>query len=277
MLQRILTGAVALIVFIPVLFLSSTIVFNVVIGLLSFVGVYEMLRCTGHLSHWFLSVPALMYSIAGPLLARTRFSTSYGLLFSITLVFMFLLLFVHVFESERINTSDISTVFMTTVYITVAFTSIIKLRDVSGIGGYIYLYIVIGAWVTDTFAYFCGRFFGKHKLIPKVSPKKTVEGAIGGVIFCALAYVLYSLILEKSYGLAPNYLQIFLIGAVISVVSQLGDLAASAIKRNYGIKDFGSLFPGHGGVLDRFDSILAVTPVLFMLIGNTGVINIFNQ
>ena len=190
---------------------------------------------------------------------------------------MFLLLFVHVFESERINTSDISTVFMTTVYITVAFTSIIKLRDVSGIGGYIYLYIFIGAWVTDTFAYFCGRFFGKHKLIPKVSPKKTVEGAIGGVIFCALAYVLYSLILEKSYGLAPNYLQIFLIGAVISVVSQLGDLAASAIKRNYGIKDFGSLFPGHGGVLDRFDSILAVTPVLFMLIGNTGVINIFNQ
>ncbi len=277
MLQRIITGAVALIIFIPVLFLSSTIVFNIVIGILSFVGVYEMLRCTGHLKHWFLATPALMYSIAGPLLARTRFSTSYGLLLSITLIFMFLLLFIHVFKTDKINTSDISTVFMTTVYITVAFTSIIKLRDVANIGGYIYLYIFIGAWVTDTFAYFSGRFFGRHKLIPKVSPKKTVEGSLGGIIFCALAFVLYSFILERAYGLSPNYVLIFIIGAIISVISQLGDLAASAIKRNYGIKDFGSLFPGHGGVLDRFDSILAVTPILFMLIGNIGVANIFNQ
>ena len=104
---------------------------------------------------------------------------------------------------------------------------------------------------------------GKHKLIPDVSPKKTVEGAIGGVVFCVLAMVVFGLVVNNiKSGLRANYLMLIVGGLLASVVSQVGDLCMSVIKRNYGIKDYGKLFPGHGGVLDRFDSVLAVSIVL---------------
>ena len=131
------------------------------------------------------------------------------------------------------------------------------------IGAYIYLLIFIAAWVCDTFAYFTGRLLGKHKLIPEISPKKTVEGAIGGVIFTLIALVGYWAILKFTpinYDIPIWYMCI--LGVVLPIVSQIGDLLASSIKRQYGIKDFGYVFPGHGGVLDRFDSAMLVAPVM---------------
>ena len=131
-----------------------------------------------------------------------------------------------------------------------------------------YLICFIGAWMTDIFAYFCGMLLGrggKHKLIPDVSPKKTVEGSIGGIVFCTLSLVLFGFIVER---IAPEFqanLLIFaLAGVFVSVVAQIGDLSMSVIKRTYGIKDYGKLFPGHGGILDRFDSVLAVSAVLLV-------------
>lgn len=277
MKQRILTGLVLLIIFFPIIILSGTLVFNVAAAVCSVIGVYEMLNCTGQKKHLVLTIPALIYAAAGPLLARTRFATAYGVLLSITVVFLMYLLFIHVFFSDRIHTTDIGVVFMTTVYITVSFTSIIRLRDVSDIGKYIYMYIFIGAWITDIFAYFGGRFLGRHKLCPTVSPKKTVEGSVCGILFCALFFVLYSMWIAHKTGLTPNYPLIALIGAFISVISQLGDLTASVIKRDYGVKDYGKIFPGHGGIMDRFDSILAVAPFLFILTGNPDFIRIFHQ
>lgn len=283
MKQRILTAVVLLLIFFPILLLSGTPVFNIAAAVCCILGVYEMIGCVGLRKHLVLSIPSLLYAAAGPLLARTRFATAYGVLLSITVVYLMYLMFIHVFTSETIRTSDIGTVFLTTVYITVAFTSIIRLRDVSSIGRYIYIFIFIGAWVTDIFAYFGGRLFGKHKLCPKVSPKKTVEGSVCGILFCSLAFVLYSMwvahdILNSGgIRLSPNYPVIALIGAFISAVSQFGDLTASVIKRDYGIKDYGKIFPGHGGIMDRFDSILAVAPFLFILTGNPDFINIFNQ
>ena len=136
------------------------------------------------------------------------------------------------------------------------------MREATG-GEYYWYFIFIGAWVTDTFAYFSGRLFGKHKLIPAVSPKKTVEGAIGGAVCCALVAMLYGLVIGKCFdGVSPNYLVLAVSGLLIAVVSQIGDLAMSAIKRQYGIKDYGKLLPGHGGLLDRFDSCMAVTILL---------------
>jgi phosphatidate cytidylyltransferase len=124
----------------------------------------------------------------------------------------------------------------------------------------------VGAWFTDIFAYFTGRLFGKHKLIPDVSPKKTVEGSIGGMIFCSLAFVgyaaIYNLWLMPESGDTISYVLMALVGLVASVVSQVGDLSMSVLKRHYGIKDFGWIFPGHGGILDRFDSVLAVSILL---------------
>ncbi|MBR7181275.1 MAG: phosphatidate cytidylyltransferase [Clostridia bacterium] len=123
----------------------------------------------------------------------------------------------------------------------------------------------VGSWVTDIFAYFTGRLFGKHKLLPEVSPKKTVEGAIGGAVFCALGVMLYGLVANLAFDLQPNYLLLAIVGLMISVVSQIGDLVLSAVKREFGVKDFGWMLPGHGGLLDRFDSSMAVT-VLLMIV-----------
>ena len=108
--------------------------------------------------------------------------------------------------------------------------------------------------------------FGKHKLIPDVSPKKTVEGSIGGIVFCALGYIIYGLLVSKFFEVEMNIIALAVFGVLVSVISQVGDLAASLIKREYGVKDYGRLFPGHGGVLDRFDSVIAVASALMVLV-----------
>jgi phosphatidate cytidylyltransferase len=134
--------------------------------------------------------------------------------------------------------------------------------------------IFFGAWFTDIFAYFCGMLLGKHKLIPDVSPKKTVEGSIGGIFFATLSFLIYGIITNTYFGTHSNLYFLCIAGVVVSVLSQIGDLLMSHIKRHYGIKDYGSIFPGHGGMLDRFDSILAVAiglAAICMLSSLTGI------
>ena len=151
-------------------------------------------------------------------------------------------------------------------YALIGLFAIQYVHDLVDGGKYIYLIAFIGAWITDTFAYFCGMLFGrggKHKLIPEVSPKKTVEGSIGGIVFCVLAMILFGFIIEKiDESFHANYPLLALGGIAISIVAQIGDLSMSVIKRHYGIKDYGFIFPGHGGILDRFDSVIAVSVVL---------------
>ena len=125
--------------------------------------------------------------------------------------------------------------------------------------------VLICAWGSDVFAYFTGRFFGRHKLIPEVSPKKTVEGAIGGVVCATGIAVLYGFIVSSATSLTPDYIVLAVCGFLLSAVSQVGDLIASLIKREHGIKDYGNIFPGHGGVMDRFDSVLSITTVLMAI------------
>ena len=155
-----------------------------------------------------------------------------------------------------------------------AFVALAWLRYRVPAGNYVYLICFIGAWVTDTFAYFSGYLFGKHKLIPDVSPKKTVEGSIGGTLFCILAMIGYGWLVQLISGgaVSANYLVLGISGLFIAVVAQVGDLLMSAIKRTYGIKDYGKLFPGHGGVLDRFDSVMAVAVVLAVI---SSITNLF--
>ena len=157
--------------------------------------------------------------------------------------------------------------FTTVFYIIASFGALVLLRD-RDFGLYLLILTLYGPWISDVFAYFCGRLFGRHKLIPDVSPNKTVEGAIGGVVFCALAAMLYGFILTVVIGeiASVNYGALALIGALIAVISQIGDLSFSYIKRQYGLKDYGKLLPGHGGVLDRFDSVIFCAPLMEMLI-----------
>ena len=113
--------------------------------------------------------------------------------------------------------------------------------------------------MTDIFAYFSGMLFGKHKLIPEVSPKKTVEGSIGGTLFCILSFIVFGLVVDGFFSMNANFVFLAVSALAVSILAQVGDLIMSVIKRQYGVKDYGKIFPGHGGVLDRFDSILATS------------------
>ena len=173
-----------------------------------------------------------------------------------------------VMSRNTVNFTHAATVFASAFYITFSFCGIVYLRDFDN--QYIYLLVFIGSWITDTFAYFTGRLFGRHKLIPDISPKKTVEGSIGGIVFCVAAFVGYDYIIGIEY---IGVIWLVLSGIVVSIVSQIGDLSMSAIKRQHDIKDFGRVFPGHGGVLDRFDSVLAVSSVMTMIF---AILNMFH-
>lgn len=273
MKQRIITGACLVLFSLAVIFLSHTLVYPIVLTLLCVVGVREMLKCTASWQSPELAIPSMLFAVIYPILTLEY---RYGVLISVTLIYMFLLLILLVLANEKLSLDKVCTTFVTVVYITICFSCLLRLRYVTAttanfsgeiIGQYFYLLVFVAAWVTDTFAYFTGVFFGKHKLCPKISPKKTIEGSIGGTAFCVIGFMIYGLAVSKiNPDFVPNYAGLALVGLLMSVLSQLGDLLASVIKRTYGLKDYGKLFPGHGGVLDRFDSVLITAPLLLLLV-----------
>ena len=211
----------------------------------------------------------MLASAATPVVARLALIKGIDITFILVaeaVVFVMYVLAMSLFSKGSFKLEDAAMTFMTCVYIVGGYTGLVLLRDLTG-GQYIYMLVFFGAWFTDIFAYFTGRFLGKHKLIPDISPKKTVEGSIGGIVFCAISYVAYGFVLEKLFSLKPNYIILACIAVIISVVSQIGDLTMSHIKRKYGLKDYGKIMPGHGGLLDRFDSIIAVALMLIIVCG----------
>ncbi|MEG2787847.1 MAG: phosphatidate cytidylyltransferase [Romboutsia sp.] len=160
----------------------------------------------------------------------------------------------------RNNIIDIAITFLGIFYVVIFLDHIIlTINDFEFGKIYVWLIFII-AFATDTFAYFSGYLFGKHKLIPKVSPKKTVEGSIGGILGSAMLCILFGYIFKL------NLVSMAIIGSLGSIVAQCGDLFASSIKRYVGIKDYGKLIPGHGGILDRFDSVILVAPYVYYAI-----------
>ena len=280
MLIRILSALAGCAIIIPVLCFSSTWVFPIFMALVTFISVYEMLRCIGVHKNYLLSLPIMTVSAATPIVARLASLKGLDITFILVaeaVVFVTYVLALSLFSKGSFKLEDAAMVFMTCFYIVGGYTGLILLRDITG-GKYIYLLVFFGAWFTDIFAYFTGRFLGKHKLIPDISPKKTVEGSIGGIVFCALSYVAYGFVLEKLFSQKPNYIILACIAVVISVVSQIGDLTMSHIKRKYGLKDYGKIMPGHGGILDRFDSVLLVSPIVSVfsavVVARGGVFNV---
>lgn len=267
-------------VLIPVLLFSDTIVLPIALALFSALGVWEMLGCIGLRSRLSILLPSLAVAAAIPFAARYitlnvgKISYTIAITGVIVFVYMYYLMCISVVSKGKLCILDSSLVFMTTLYITIGFTSIVMLRDLPH-GNLLILLVFIGAWVTDGAAYFVGRAFGKHKLIPDVSPKKTVEGAIGGSVFCAISFVVFGIAAGKVAASSANLIEMIVSGLAISAISQFGDLIASLIKRHYGIKDYGKLFPGHGGVMDRFDSIIAIAPFLLMFCAYPEIFSLF--
>ena len=174
------------------------------------------------------------------------------------LIALVLLMFVYVFTYPKYKADQVMATFFGVVYVAVMLSFILLTRNLEG-GKYIVWLIFLCSWGCDTCAYCVGMLIGKHKMAPVLSPKKSVEGGVGGVVGAALLGVIYA---AATNGPMAEYAVICGVGALISMV---GDLAASAIKRNQGIKDYGKLIPGHGGILDRFDSVIFTSPVIFYL------------
>ncbi|MGL5245800.1 MAG: phosphatidate cytidylyltransferase, partial [Sarcina sp.] len=154
----------------------------------------------------------------------------------------------------KYNFIDVAITLLGFIYVGIFFSFIYLVNSKDG-GQYLVWLIFLSSWFCDTMAYYAGRFFGKHKLCPKVSPKKTIEGSLGGVLGSTIACVIFGMIVSKYYFIIPMSAY-FIIGILCGVFCQFGDLVASSIKRYVGIKDYSNLIPGHGGILDRFDSIL---------------------
>lgn len=258
--KRILTGAVALALFLPVLYYSDTIAFPVALGVLAAIAVYEFASCVGFKGNKILvAVPVILVSAAMPSVARSESNLQWLVLISFC-VFIYLL-FLSVYGFGRIDVPSISALFFGFVYAALSFSLLVMVRDGAPQR---YLLIFIAAWSTDTFAYFGGFLFGKRKLCPNLSPKKTVAGAISGAVGAVAGFAVYGFIMVNTGG-EFDFFKYSIYAVFASFASQTGDLAASAIKRHYGIKDYGNIFPGHGGVLDRFDSILPVTMGAYIL------------
>ncbi len=267
MLKRTITAACMAVILIPLLFIwQDTVLFAALFAFVAVVAEFELLRCLGVHKNIPLSITLYITAVAAPLAARYMEREMFlcGALAVLGLILL-VSFTVFTFSKGKVSLEQACGAGAVGIYIILAFTSIVLLCDGVPTGRYAYLLIFLGAWSTDVFAYICGRLFGKHKLIPSVSPKKTVEGAIGGIVFCVLTFLIYGWVLERYAAVRPDYL-VFAIGGVFtSVVAQAGDLIMSAIKRRCGIKDFGKILPGHGGMLDRFDSVMAVSLILLLI------------
>lgn len=284
MKQRVMTGAVLTVVLVCAFALSNTVVFPLLCAVLSAVGVYELAGLFGIRKNYGILLPAFAFSFALPLLshlldlqaflflpdrAMIRPSVYLTVLIASVVVFAFICFTYSILTGGRVRFSVVLSFLSMTVYVTLGFSSLALLRRMGGL--YLAIFAFIGSWISDTFAYFTGRLLGRHKLCPAVSPKKTVEGSVGGILFSALVAALFGFILSHFDLIGEaNILWLAVAGAILSVASQIGDLTASLLKREYDLKDYGALFPGHGGVLDRFDSVIAVAPLLLLFITLLG-------
>lgn len=182
------------------------------------------------------------------------------------LLALFLLMGAYVFSFPHYTPRDAALIYFGILYVVVCLSCLYRIRQMEG--GFLLVWLVfLASWGCDTLAYCSGILIGKHKMTPRLSPKKTWEGAVGGVLGSMLLGFLYALIFRESLAFTDNpLLWLPLLCGVGAVVSQIGDLAASAIKRSFDIKDFSNLIPGHGGILDRFDSVIVTAPIVYYLL-----------
>lgn len=272
MFKRVLTGLIAFVIMIPFLIFADTLVLPMGLAFCSFMAAFEVFRCVGLHRRVWLGIPFYLVAAAGPILMRLLGGDTVSRYTPVVILFLMLYtFFACVISHSKVDITAMCTALVTCLYSTIGISAIIYLHDFHVGGRYFYYLVFIGAWITDIFAYFTGVCLGKHKLIPEVSPKKTVEGSIGGVVFCVLAFLVFTFVyngyLLPEGGESLSYVFMAVVGFLTSVVAQMGDLALSVLKRHYGIKDFGKIFPGHGGILDRFDSLTPVAIILATAFG----------
>lgn len=268
MAVRIISAIVGIVIGVSVLIVDISWLYMAVLSFIGAVGVWELIRavkCGQHkLLKWFCTIFAAIV----PFVLNVAALWKYAVMFY--LGFVFCLLLIMLANHEALKFSDLAMCGCAALAIPGALSCILFVRysvENAALGVFLIVYTLFCAWFGDSGAYFVGTFFGKHKLCPKISPKKTVEGLVGGIVTVGvvvfiqcLAYNLF--IASESFA---SYAVLIPVGMAASAVGVLGDLTASVIKRQYNVKDFGNIMPGHGGVLDRFDSVLFTAPFLFVV------------
>lgn len=260
-ITRLLSGIVLLAIVIATGIVGGPVFWGLV-ALISLIGVFEFYRMVGlHKSP--LHVVALLSTLGLDVLLLVNKTQFADLVPIITLVF---LMGIYVVRYPKYEAKDIFASFAGFAYVAVLLSFLYRIRVEEN--GMLLLWLVfIGTWGSDTCAYCFGCLFGKHKAFPVLSPKKSIEGCVGGALGTALIAGIYAACLNHFMeGVTVSVAVFAVIGLVASVVSQIGDLAASAMKRQYGIKDYGKLIPGHGGILDRFDSIIFTAPLVYIIV-----------
>ncbi|WP_068672369.1 phosphatidate cytidylyltransferase [Oceanobacillus sp. Castelsardo] len=260
MKQRTITAILALIVFIPFI-IKGGLAFELFVYLLATIALFELIRMReigGYIVPAILAV-LILWTL---LLRDTHFLIADFSKFEWVTIIILLLLAYTVLVKNKFTFDHAGFILMATFYVGIGFYYLIETRDGSGMDGLkniFFAFLIV--WSTDTGAYLFGRAFGKRKLWPTISPNKTIEGAIGGIVIAVVVSVIFHLITPFPHTI----LAVIIVTIIASIFGQVGDLVESALKRIYGVKDSGKILPGHGGILDRFDSLLFVIPLLHII------------
>lgn len=280
MKTRIISAMVGTVLLFAVLLCPHLLVFDLVAAGLSMLAVWELLHNTGLMKHTFVSVVSMLFSallVGACVLAQSVALNArewnpmpadallplIGILVAVYAAFM---LVAWLCCRKDMSFSKFGNAFILTLYATAGFASLAVLRLLS-VDYFYFLLVLVIPWMSDIGAYFTGMLFGKHKMAPIISPKKTWEGFFGGWAISIGSAALFAVI-GNACGVAQGEpfdpLAYAIIAAILAPISVLGDLLASRIKRHFGIKDYGKLMPGHGGVMDRFDSVVMIAPLLYL-------------
>lgn len=257
---RLLSGIVLVVLALVLIITGGDLLLGSLL-LISSIGMFELYR--------FFEIEKSIAAIVGYLAAVLFYGNLWtGFLSDSTALVMgtlILLMSVYVVTYPRFRTEQVMAVFFGVFYVSAMLSCIYQTRMLER-GAYLVWLIFLCSWGCDTCAYCVGVLFGKHKMSPKLSPKKSIEGAVGGIAGSMLLTLLYTCVFQEQMQVQTEEMVLLaLISGVGALISMVGDLAASAIKRNYGKKDYGTLIPGHGGILDRFDSVIFTAPVIYYL------------
>lgn len=261
MLIRIISGAILTLILVGALAGGGQTVFLLSLFITA-VGMMELYRV--------VDVHKKPIGIAGYAVAAGYYAllwtNNMDYLLEFIVISAILIMAVYVICFSTVNASQAAMTILGIYYVAVPVSFLYSIR-IMKYGIFVFILVFICSWIADTFAYFVGSAIGKHKLVPKLSPKKSIEGAVGGVAGAALIGLIYGIVVQNVFITKQTAIPFMIIAAVGAVISIFGDLAASAIKRNYDVKDYGKLIPGHGGILDRFDSMIFVAPIVYIVAG----------
>lgn len=270
MIKRIVSAVIFVPLVILLLILSQfyPIIINILIAAVCVISIYEVFSAMGIYKLYGVIIPSVLFAGALPILGEGTYWQFAWFLYTV------IIFCIMIFMNKVLSFKDIAVIYSMVMLITLSLSKIVTLRDYGAqhgplVGVYYIVVALALPWMADTGAYFFGSFFGKHKLCPDISPKKTIEGAIGGVVLCVASMMIVNVVFQFLIfpkGITVHYGSMILLALVGSVLSILGDLSFSMVKRGCHIKDFGNAIPGHGGILDRFDSVVFVAPFIFFFV-----------